>query len=529
MKKIKYLFALALTFAALLILISCAKDPYEYTWYIDSYTKDGATHTVLPPDRTLNHFAVCTTDTVKLDFGKDKTFAFTDYSGTEHRGTYETNKEKRSVAYEITMTFENGETAIAKCTSPTGNESMLEVSISGVDYTFYNIREREYTKSDFSTDIKNTAIAVRDASLADIDVTEKNGIYYYKGIIEEREGKFYLTYADNEYNLTDTSAVYAYYIDEKDSLTKKDSLSAGECVIRERRGEYAVYYLSSNASYIREEVSFGEIYGWLNELTLYDIDEIAYVFDKGSIAPGHLQEARIASFAECEAIISYLDNTKLTYVAPENVKETEEGAPIDFVIITSLGVSHKLNLCQYHYLNGHAYAPSFSMPDIADRNTNYVNIDTHLIHKEIFSFGQKISNTDVDLSYLILEAVDSYDGVDLDFTTDCIHVSDISVNVIDAKHIQYAGIIYTVVGEYDLSGCFSDTNSDSFSILTIKDGSSKNVIMTIKYDTGAALSASDILNLLSEDYAEAKLYCDEALSEELTSVDLTSNYFIYVS
>ena len=96
MKKIKYLFALALAFAALLILISCAKDPYEYTWYIDSYTKDGTTHTVLPPDRTLNHFAVCTTDTAKLDFGNDKTFSFTDYSGTEHRGTYETNKENNS-------------------------------------------------------------------------------------------------------------------------------------------------------------------------------------------------------------------------------------------------------------------------------------------------------------------------------------------------------------------------------------------------------------------------------------------------
>lgn len=531
MKKSKYfLLTLALLLLPILILSSCANNPHEYDWYVDYYVKDNVTHHKMNPIDRLDHFSVCTGDTVKIKFNNDGKFTFNDYAGVEHKGTFTSNKKRGSVAYQINLSFENGETAVADCISPTGSDALLKVTISGVEYAFIDYEDVKYLSTDFATDIKNLATGVRDASRSESKMVEQNGVYYYKGSVTEKDGKFYLTYADIEYDLS-RRTVYKYYIDEKDTLSKKDTITAGECIVREKSGEYAIYYYSPNESYVRESVTFSEIYDWAKELTIYDISEIAYVYDRGSLAPGHLQEARIATFAECEAIMNYLDNAKLDYVAPENVTAKAEGESTDFIIITTDdGEVHKFYLERYHYSDGNAYKTEAVFPTLADHGTNYVNIDTHLIHREIFKYGNKIANTDVDLSYVILESVDNIDGIDLDFTTDCTYVSDVTVNIIDARHVQYDGVLYKVISEYNFSDCISDIETESYSILTIKNSLDGSVILTVKYDTGKVLNAEEILGtaLKGTEYSAANLYLDETLSNELTSLTLSSNTVIFV-
>ena len=534
MKKIKYLILSALIFTAVLLLASCAKEAHSYIWYIDSYVKDGVSYRSVSPEDTLNHFAVCT-DKVKLSFSEDGTFRFTDHTGTAHSGTYTSDKGKISAAYKINMTFEDGRSASAACTASSPRHSTLTAQIFGVTYVFKCFDPDFCTEDEYNAALKRIAVSVRDASRADAAVYETGGLYYHKGEIEKRDGKFFLSFSNREVNLSDGRTVYPYYIDEKDNLSYAE-LSAGSCIVREEN-EYgardlAVYYLSSNETYIRDELGFADIYDWLKQVaSVHDIDEIAYVFDKGSIAPGHLQEARLANYSEREAIVNYLLNTKLTYAAGDTATDVEEGAPVNFVIVTVKGVPHKINLTNYHVLNAYAYKPAASFPAVADRGTNYVNIDTHLIHREIFKNGVKLSNTDVDLSCIILSTIDTYDGADLDFTTDCTYVSDVAVNIIDARHVQYEGVLYEVIGEYDFSGCFSPTDSRGYSILTVKNSADGSVILTVKYDTGRVLDKESILSTALTDgiYADSEIYTDEALREELTALTLSSNSVIYVS
>lgn len=532
MKKLKCLFLpLALIISAVFIFASCAKDPQKYEWYIDSYIKDGVLHDQTPASMKLDHFSVCATDIVKINFGGDGSFTFVDYAGKEHKGTFSSNKKRASVAYKITLNFESGETVTAECLSPTGTESLLEANIFGVEYTFSTSPARTYTSDEHKNELSALAIHIRDLSRSEEQISEYKDSYYYKGVIEEREGKFYLTYAGIEHNLSDGRIVYPYYIDEKDSLSKKESLSAGECIIRESRGSYAVYYYSANETYIRESVGFSEIYDWAKDLTVYDISEISYVYDKGSIAPGHLQEAKIASFAECEAIINYITSTKLTYV-PESDVAILPGAPTDFLIIsTDDGDFYKFELCDYYSAYGYSYKTDAKFPTLADRGTNYVNIDTHLAYKEIFSYGEKVSNTNVDLSYVILEPITQLNGINFDFTTDCVYKSDVTVNVIDKTHVQYDGVLYEVAGEYDFSGCFISDTADKYSLISIKDIDTDNVLFTVKYDTGIELSADEIFKniLYDEIFLNATLYLDKEKVSEFTSLTLSSNTTLYVS
>ncbi len=535
MKKLKILILPVFIFAAILLLGSCAKKPHEYEWKIESYVKDGIGYKIESAESGLNHFAVCTSDAAAISFKDDGTFTFKDLAGTEYSGTYTSDKEDVSIGYKIYMTFEDGSTATANCAS-SGSSPYLRTEIDGINYFFVNGWTKNYTTADFNNDIKSIATAVRDASQADAPVFETRGIFYHKGIVEEKDGKFYLTYSERNVSISDGRTVYPYYIDEKDSLSYT-SVKSGECIVREERGfgktNLAIYYLSSNDSYIREEISFSDIYEWINDIkSVHDIEDITYVFDKGSIAPGHLQEARLANYAEREAIVNYLLNTKLVYNNdPESITEPQEGEPIDFVIITASGKAHKISLTNYHALNAYAYKPNAEFPEVADRGTNYVNIDTHLVHKEIFKNGEKVSNTDVDLSCIVLNKIDTYGGADLDFTTDCTYVSDVTLNVIDARHVQYENVLYEVVGEYDFSGCFTSSGSEAYSILTVKNSADGSVILTVKYDTGAVLDAEAIFNtaLCNAAYNGAMLYTDAELAEDLDSLTLLSNAVIYVS
>ncbi|MBE6537524.1 MAG: hypothetical protein E7673_06185 [Ruminococcaceae bacterium] len=532
MKKIKrLLLTLSLLISALLILSSCAKNPDRYEWFIDMYTKDGVIYDRTNPIQRLDHFNVRTSDKVKLSFNEDKTFSFSDYSGNEYRGTYEFSKKKISVSYKIDLKFENGHTATAVYTSRSGRHSRLDVEIFGVEYIFTNFDPFMYTTEEFNNDLKDIAVSVRDASRSKEQIVQYHDFYYYKGNVTEDNGKFYLSYAGIRHDLSNGCEIYPYYIDEKDNLSVKEGLSEGECIVRDRGGDYAIYYYSPNDSYIRESVGFGKIYSWVNELTLYDVSEITYVYDRGSLAPGHLQEARLASFAECEAIINYLKNTKLDYVAPENIPDPIEGKAIDFVIITAEdGEVYKLQLDDFYFYEGNGYKANTHFPAIADRGTNYVNIDTHLVYREIFKYGQKIANTELDLSYVILEPIDTFDGVDLDFTTDCEYVSDVTVNIIDARHVQYDGVLYEVVSEYDFSPCVSDIEPEKYSILTIKNAIDGSVLLNVKYDTGRALSTEDILStaLTGGENESISLYLDADATEELTELLLSSNLVIYV-
>ena len=94
-----------------------------------------------------------------------------------------------------------------------------------------------------------------------------------------------------------------------------------------------------------------------------------------------------------------------------------------------------------------------------------------------------------------------------------------------------AKLTYEVIGEYDFSGCFSPTDSRGYSILTVKNSADGSVILTVKYDTGRVLDKESILSTALTDgiYADSKIYTDEALREELTTLTLSSNSVIYVS